>query len=538
MKKIYINENQISKELLLPKFIFDAVMRHETSLGDNPAFPGEDDYPFDYMILKERLKDLHMQMQDIGLTLEDTDELVSTLASMVNKCRRMEEPIKDSLEKLCENAINRLFAIPEGLVNIKCKLVDKVKYDISLSVTPESSVNKKFRFKDIKDFDQSKAAITKRRLIDSLIMGASEYYTAMKSLYMEELNRLNPELLELYDRIMILNSYINFITEEEMTDERPKQGSYVEVYVGGNGKKSTIHAQGLIFPLLLHDTIKGFFELFSCHGLPSDRDKREYIIKKADFLLAEPWDMRFGVKLWTSIFDRIEFADNTNIIPYIFMELVKLPVEEFNGVMKELFMGTEAGDAIMQGLISKSMYNDGYQKFKNRINARNLDRSVIADSYFTAAELDGFNLDGEESEDVIEEHQDGFVEYYGIFLDDSSKEKLRSLAPQNAYKIYCDHMTLAHSSKFTDDVVETCRALLGKQFTLTATTIGISDDAVAVGIETDCFSVNEHKHITVCTLTPNSKPVQSNYIEKWYRLKEPIILNGTVMGFTSNGLVT
>lgn len=414
MKKIYINESQISKDLLLPKFIFDAVRTHDTSLGDNPAFPGEDDYPFDYTVLKERLRDLHYQMKDAGIPLGNTEELVSHLSALVRKCKEMEKPIKDSLEKLCENAVNRLFAIPEGAVNFKCRLVDKVQYKVSIGITPEDSHNRKFKFRDISDFEFSKGAIAKRRLINSLIMGAAEYYTNMKSLYLEDLNRLNPQLSELYDQIMVLNSYLTFVTKEKINDFHPMQGSFVEVHIGSNGKKSTIEAQGIIFPLMLHDAIKGFFELFSVYGLPRDTEKAKYIISKADFLLAEPWDMRFGVKLWQLIFDRMELADDTNIIPYIFMELVQLSTDEFNVAMKELFMGTEKADELMAKIVEKSKYNDGYQKFQNRINARNMDRAVIADSYFTASELDGYDIDGEgDNEKVIEEDSAEEVKWNG-----------------------------------------------------------------------------------------------------------------------------
>ena len=395
MKKIYINESQINKELLLPKFLFDAVVKHETSLGDNPAFPEEDDYPFDYTVLKEGFKDVCEQMKDVGIPVTNTDDMVSELGAMVNMAKELEKPVRDSLTKICENAINRLFAIPEGAVNIRCRLVDKVIYGSSIGVTPEISTDRKFRFKDIKDFGLSKAAIAKRRLINSLIMGASDFYMSMITLYQEDINKLNPELLGLYDKIITLNRYLTFVLNEELSDEKPKQGSFVEVHVGSNGKKNTIDAQGVIFPLLFHDLIKGFFELFSVHGLPFDGEKAKYIIGKSDFLLAEPWDMRFGTKLWQLIFDRLELAEDTNIVPYVFMELVKLPTEEFNPVMQELFMQTEKGDEIISKLIKKSRYNDGYQKFKNRVNARNVDRSMIADSYFTASELDGYDIDGD-----------------------------------------------------------------------------------------------------------------------------------------------
>ena len=403
MKKIYLRESQIGKELLLPQFLYQVVKFHKTSLGDNPAFPGEDDHAFDYTVLKDRFKDLCAQMNDIGVPLGNTEDLLSYLSKLVVKCKELEKPIKDSLEKLCENAVNRLFAIPDGEINFMCKLVDKVKYEIDIAVTPESSGAKKYKFKDIADFDLSKKAIAKRRLINSLIMGAAEYYSSMKSLYIEDLNKLNPELSDLYDKIMIINSYLNFITKEEMTDDKPKQGSFVEVHVGFNGRKSTINAQGIIFPLMLHDAIKGFFELFSVYGLPIDPEKAKHIVSKADFLLAEPWDMRFGVQLWKMIFDKMELADNTNIIPYIFTYIALLPFDEFNSTMKELFMGTEKGDEILSGFIERSKRNDAYRKFKNRVNARNMDRAVIADSYFTASELDGYNIDGDDGADVIEE---------------------------------------------------------------------------------------------------------------------------------------
>lgn len=129
------------------------------------------------------------------------------------------------------------------------------------------------------------------------------------------------------------------------------------------------------------------------------------------------------------------------------------------------------------------------------------------------------------------------VEYYGIFIDDSSKKLLCSeFVPSYATKIYCDHMTIAHRTQFNDDVVGICEELLGKTVELYATTLGISDDVMAVGVETDCFSVNKHKHITLCTLNPSAKPVQSNYITDWRKLDTPILLRGTVKAYVKGGL--
>jgi hypothetical protein len=179
------------------------------------------------------------------------------------------------------------------------------------------------------------------------------------------------------------------------------QGSYVETHLGMDDEKTTISVQGIIFPLLLQETIKGLFELFSAHGLPTDKEKAKYIIKKADFVLAEPWDLRLGVGLWKRVFGKVQ---DTNMIPYMFTSLVKLDTENFNSIMKEILSNTQKGDELINDLMQQAEYDNGYQQFTNRINAKNLDKSLIQDSYFTGAETNGYEIDDTiENDDVIEE---------------------------------------------------------------------------------------------------------------------------------------
>ena len=404
MKKIYVNESSISNIIsgkLLPQFLFKLVKTHNTSLGDNDAFPTSYDYPFDYTVLKERYNEVCDAINELGLESLDEDYLVSELSSLVTRCKEIEKPIRDSLVKICENAINRLFAIPEETINFSFKLVDKIKFNQPIRMRPESNGEATYTFKDISDIDLSNKAIGKRRFINSLIQGASYIYSNIEDLYADDISKINDELLELYEKIKIINDYLLFIEKEKLSDDEPMQGSYVETYVGNVGEKSTIKAQGVIFPLLLHDAIRGLFEIFSVYGLPSDRKKAEYIVNKADFVLAEPWDLRLGVGLWNKIFGGIE---DTNLIPYVFASFVKLPTDEFNLFAKEIFSNTEKGNALLNDLIAQAEHDNGYQQFTNRINARNVDKSIIQDSYFTSAETNGYELDSDsEDGDVIEE---------------------------------------------------------------------------------------------------------------------------------------
>ena len=406
MKKIYINEGFMSnvvKGRLLPQFLFKLVKTHTTSLDDNEAFPTSDEYPFDYILLKERYNEVCDAIDDIGLESLDEDYLMSELSSLVTKCKELETPVRDALEKICENALNKLFAIPEESINMTFKLVDRVKFKSPIRMRPESSDSLKYNFRDIADIDLSNKAIGKRRFIDALIQGASYIYANVEGLYIDDIDRINPELPRLYRKIRIINDFLLFTKKEEMSDDKPMQGSYVETHLGIDDAKTTIKAQGIIFPLLFHEAIKGLFELFSAHGLPQDREKAQYIIRKADFVLAEPWDLRLGVGLWRMIFGGVE---DTNMIPYMFTSFVKIPTDEFNLSVKEILSNTEKGNEIINALMTDAEYDNGYQQFTNRINARNVDKSLIQDSYFTGAETSGFEIDSEEEDGVIEENED------------------------------------------------------------------------------------------------------------------------------------
>ena len=55
------------------------------------------------------------------------------------------------------------------VMNIKCKLVDRIKFKNAVRLRPESDGDIKYTFTDVHDIDFSKKAIGKRRVINSLI---------------------------------------------------------------------------------------------------------------------------------------------------------------------------------------------------------------------------------------------------------------------------------------------------------------------------------------------------------------------------------
>ena len=382
----------------LPKFLFDRVKVHDTSLGDNAAFPPEEDYPFDYKILKNRFNEVCDALQYLDIDINDDNKLQTYLGKLLQRCKEIEEPIRPYLIKICENWVNKQLSIPAETIILNCELTNEIRPINAFRLMPEDSDMRDFDFEDINDFDNVGKVIMKRRLINALIQGAS-YNCNMYGDINSELAELNEELPRLYEQISIINDYLLFVKEEKITDDNPNQGACVEVMLGNNGEKTEINVQGLIFPYLLQETFRGFFELFASHGLPDDNKKANYIIRQADFLLAEPWDIRLGVGLWNLLSEDI---NDPKILPYFFTTLCELPVDEFNEYIKEAFAKTKKGKEFIKSLIDESMYFVNQNSFIDIEPLRNDDVAVLNDNYISSDELDDYVLqeEGEEENNV------------------------------------------------------------------------------------------------------------------------------------------
>jgi hypothetical protein len=49
---------------------------------------------------------------------------------------------------------------------------------------------------------------------------------------------------------------------------------------------------------MLCESIRGFIELFSSHGLPEKKTSAEYVMKKCACVEAEYWNMVLGPEMW------------------------------------------------------------------------------------------------------------------------------------------------------------------------------------------------------------------------------------------------
>lgn len=368
----------------LPYDIVSTIVNNKTSLGNNPAIPDIYEIPFLAKITNDYFHLLKDKLKEIGEINVNSTDLYGALAEMIEKCKQIEKNVRPQLEKVCFNYIVSLFKIPEETVEFDILLTDNIKYD-----EYDISINAEDINIELNDVDESiylKKEIFKRRILTALITGGAMDLVNLEY-FKEIINEINPELYQLYTNIIILNNYLLFTKENiGINDKTPKQMGYVELRLGGEDEKTKIKAQGVIFPILINEVIKGLMELFISHGLPKNKNHAKYVLKKTDFLKSEPWNMRLGPSLW-KLFSSSLNDISSKELPYLLKRVSMLDINNFNFLMKEIFAKTKKGKLIMSKLSYKAKTDMDYDKFVDKMNKNRNNKNIITDEYIKSDEL-------------------------------------------------------------------------------------------------------------------------------------------------------
>ena len=394
MKTIYINENMLNNENFrkgvlmdtLPSDIIDVVSANKTSLGNNPSIPDIFDVPFLLKITEQGFEAAKNKLKEIGeITDVEETELGPALSKLILKCKELERPHRNELEKCCINYVIDLFGVPEETVDIEVKLSDKV--DLNRNSIILDPIDGDDELDAVSDAMAIKGEVYKRRVLNALCMGGAMRMSNAFDKYMDNIERLDPSLKDLYTKIISLNNYLLYTKSDfGLTDEQKMQLGTVEVSLGNEENKAKIEAQGVIFPILMSELIRGFMELFISHGLPSDRHTAIMVIGKSDFLKAEPWDMKLGPVLWDLLSNTFNDINSVEL-PYLLKRISKLNVDKFNYLMKEIFAKTRKGKEIMSSLSFKAKNDIEYDKFVDKMAKMKKDKGVITDEFIHPDEL-------------------------------------------------------------------------------------------------------------------------------------------------------
>jgi hypothetical protein len=116
------------------------------------------------------------------------------------------------------------------------------------------------------------------------------------------------------------------------------------------------------------------------------------------------------------------------------------------------------------------------------------------------------------------------ISYSAVVLDEESALRLKQEygnVPEN-WRWIAHHMTICMGP-----LPEDMKELIGQEYSIVTSQLGRSETAYAVMVNDNGLSKNKIPHVTLA-VSPEGKPVQSNYIEKWQPIANRIRLTGVI----------
>ena len=346
-------------ERMHPK-LEDDLVKDKTSLGKHPIFPEGHEDSFTEKIMGDRFKEVvnrYKRHHDVNSI--DNEKVKAEMLGMLKGTMSLEQNNKKALEKLAVDMVREEFDMDEDMVEIEAILTK----DISLEGTKKNPLPAKYdmEFKNHDELVRANKEVYKRRFINAMIQGAAKKSHHMFHMVDNELSGIDPKLPNAYSKLMSAADYMYYI--QPNMEDGIAGGVFRVKFPTKEDPKLKIKAEAMVFPVLIHELVKGIMEILSVKGLPKKK-MGEFVINKADFLAAEPWDMRIGPALWerfTDLFDSEDF----HLKHHVYNDLVELPVDEFNKQMKEIMAGTKEGKKIIKNMvedIKKDMSNEDFNE--------------------------------------------------------------------------------------------------------------------------------------------------------------------------------
>ena len=341
-----------------------------------PAIPNMDG---DYieLISSKRFKD---SVNKVRMAMGDTRtiqggnalmQLMMTVGQAMQKIVSIQVKNKKQLEDLAISLVKNELGIPDGAMQFKAELVSQsMAAAEGMQSEPEIPSEEEVEelMGDLENFNLERA---KRRMINSLIQGAAFKGGHMYNLVRSDINNIDPDLMNLYAVTLSLmeHSYWMFPDMEGMAGGGGGQMGQSEV--DEETDPPTVSAKAVTFPLLVHELVKGVYEIFGTHGLPDDPKQQEMILNAEDTLPSEIWDSRLGPIFWEKFMNTYPIElfdeDKKHIQHYLFMRFSALDAKEFFRIAKLILNDDPKGKAFIQNLVDSIVNELKRQAYKEAL---------------------------------------------------------------------------------------------------------------------------------------------------------------------------
>ena len=179
---------------------------------------------------------------------------------------------------------------------------------------------------------------TKRRIINGITQGASIRGAFGFMLFKEYLDAINPELVEKYNQI--LKMAFGIYDDDDaiammlaaLEQKQNMQGGESEMEYDDETGQFIIKAQAVCFPFLVHEIVKGLYEIVGTSGFGADKAQNQAIVGAVDKIENEPEDLRYGKFIYdaiTKLYNDNTEVNDPRIRELFFTEIYKMDDSEF-----------------------------------------------------------------------------------------------------------------------------------------------------------------------------------------------------------------
>jgi hypothetical protein len=390
---------------------------------------------FEELVASDRFKEVvdnvkrYTGLQQINM--QGMMQLQMLLMQSVQQILSIESEHKEELEELAVKIVKEEMAIPDDALQFDAKIVGMGEIDMEGmqgggdEPEEEEMDAEEEAFEEFEDFDIEKQ---KRRFLNQLIQGASKKGHYLFHMVEQELNHINPNLINLYGIMMSINDLVYWIMPDQTTMMMAESGESIagKEEIDPDTDPPTVIARGITFPVLVHELIKGVMEVFATQGLPDDEKQARKVMDSEDTLVGEVWDLRLGPIIWEKFRNAYPMElmqdDKTEIQNYLFAEFASMEAKDMFRLAKDILGGTDRGKEQLEKIVKDIIDQISKEDYEESLPT---DYGDTGDDDITTLEPEGEGPSG--SFDIPQESQPEEMSV-DVILDKIGKSGMSSLS--------------------------------------------------------------------------------------------------------------
>jgi len=264
-------------------------------------------------------------------------------SALLGEIIQAEKGYRDQLELIAADMVTKIYPIIDyANIRIDAEIVDAGNINIQTDNDEEDPSEPDF------GSDDSEKLKAKRRIINGITQGASIRGAFSFYLFREYIDRINPQMIDKYAEILKLSFGIyddeNAIAMllSMLAQNQKIVGGASEMVFDEDKNQFVIKAKAICFPMLVHEIVKGLYEIVGTEGFGADKEKNQAVIGAVDKVSNEPRDLQYGKFIYDAL-NNLYFESNINdsrVRELFFTEVYKLNENNFLNFIENIINNT------------------------------------------------------------------------------------------------------------------------------------------------------------------------------------------------------